>query len=77
MDRNIPRPFPLAGVYEKTDTMIRFHTTDSASSLRIMFDTAGTTYGAGAGSGYQSAEELYEDTWNYGSVSSVLEPTSM
>lgn len=27
-----------------------------------MFDTAGTTYGAGAGSGYQSAEELYEDT---------------
>ena len=42
--------------------MIRFHTTDPASSLRIMFDTVGTTYGAGAGSGYQSAEELYEDT---------------
>ena len=53
---------PTGWSYEKTDTMIRFHTTDPASSLRIMFDTAGTTYGAGAGSGYQSAEELYEDT---------------
>ena len=53
---------PTGWSYEKTDTSIQFHTSDPASSLQVMFDTVGTIYGAGAGGGYQSAEELYEDT---------------
>ena len=53
---------PAGWSYEKTDTSIVFHCEDgTAPRLQIQFDTEGTGYGLGGGSGYTSAQEFYED----------------